>query len=364
MDREEQIAHLRLIRTPNIGPMTFSLLLQRYGSAADALRAVPELAKRGGRTLKPAPRSLAEAELAANEAVGARLLFKGGDGYPHRLAQFDDAPAVLSTRGALHLLDRPGVGIVGARNASINAQRLAQGLADELGEGHVVISGLARGIDAAAHNGALAGGTIAVIAGGIDVHYPPENTELQDAIAETGLIVAEMPPGTQPTPRHFPIRNRIIGSLALGTVVVEAAERSGSLITARETAERGGEVMAVPGSPLDPRSAGCNHLIREGATLVRGVADILECLSRPGAADAPAPQDWRDARLAPGPPESIDRCRTTILEALGPEGTDIDEVIRWCDAPTATVLAAILELELAGRITRHHGSRVCLVLGT
>jgi DNA processing protein len=365
MDREEKIAHLRLIRTPNIGPMTFSLLLQRYGSAADALRAVPELAKRGGRTLKPAPRSLAEAELAANEAAGAQLLFKGAEGYPQRLAQFDDAPAVLSTRGALHLLDRPGVGIVGARNASINAQRLAQSLADELaGEGHAVISGLARGIDAAAHNGALAGGTIAVIAGGIDVHYPPENNELQDAIAETGLVVAEMPPGTQPTPRHFPIRNRIIGSLALGTVVVEAAERSGSLITARETAERGGEVMAVPGSPLDPRSAGCNHLIREGATLVRGVADILECLSRPGAADAPAPQDWRDARLAPGPPESIDRCRTTILEALGPEGTDIDEVIRWCDAPTATVLAAILELELAGRITRHHGSRVCLVLGT
>ena len=365
MDREEQIAHLRLIRTPNIGPMTFSLLLQRYGSAADALRAVPELAKRGGRTLQPAPRSVAEAELAANEAVGARLLFKGGDGYPQRLTRFDDAPAVLSTRGAIHLLDRPGVGIVGARNASINAQRMAQGLADELAsEGHVVISGLARGIDAAAHNGALAGGTLAVIAGGIDVYYPPENTELQDAIAETGLIVAEMPPGTQPTPRHFPIRNRIIGSLTLGTVVVEAAERSGSLITARETAERGGEVMAVPGSPLDPRSAGCNHLIREGATLVRGMADILECLARPSVADAPDPQDWRDARLAPGPPESIDRCRTTILEALGPEGTDIDEVIRWCGAPTATVLAAILELELAGRITRHHGNRVCLVLGT
>ncbi|MEC8641278.1 MAG: DNA-processing protein DprA [Pseudomonadota bacterium] len=365
MDREEQIAHLRLIRTPNIGPMTFSLLLQRYGSAADALRAVPELAKRGGRTLQPAPRSVAEAELAANEAVGARLLFKGGDGYPQRLTRFDDAPAVLSTRGAIHLLDRPGVGIVGARNASINAQRLAQGLADELAsEGHVVISGLARGIDAAAHNGALAGGTLAVIAGGIDVYYPPENTELQDAIAETGLIVAEMPPGTQPTPRHFPIRNRIIGSLTLGTVLVEAAERSGSLITARETAERGGEVMAVPGSPLDPRSAGCNHLIREGATLVRGMADILECLARPSVADAPDPQDWRDARLAPGPPESIDRCRTTILEALGPEGTDIDEVIRWCGAPTATVLAAILELELAGRITRHHGNRVCLVLGT
>ncbi len=365
MDREEQIAHLRLIRTPNIGPMTFSLLLQRYGSATAALRAVPDLAKRGGRTLKPTARSVAEAELAANEAVGARLLFKGGDDYPDRLAQFDDAPAVLSTTGAVHLLNRPCVGIVGARNASINAQRFAQSLADELvAEGHVVVSGLARGIDAAAHNGALAGGTIAVIAGGIDIRYPPENAELQEAIGETGLVIAEMPPGTQPTPRHFPIRNRIIGSLALGTVVVEAAERSGSLITARETAERGGEVMAVPGSPLDPRSAGCNHLIREGATLVRGTADILECLSRPASADAPDPQDWRQARLAPGPQESIDRCRSAILSALGPEGTDIDEVIRWCDAPTATVLAAILELELAGRITRHHGSRVSLVLGT
>jgi DNA processing protein len=365
MDREEQIAHLRLIRTPNIGPMTFSLLLQRYGSAVEALRAVPELAKRGGRTLKPAPRSVAEAELDANEAIGATLLFKGGADYPDRLAQFDDAPAILSTRGAVHLLNRPCVGIVGARNASINAQRLAQSLADELAtEGYVVISGLARGIDAAAHNGALALGTIAVIAGGIDVFYPPENADLQQAIGETGLIIAEMPPGTQPTPRHFPIRNRIIGSLALGTIVVEAAERSGSLITARETAERGGEVMAVPGSPLDPRSAGCNHLIREGATLVRGVADILECLSRPSRASAPDPQDWRNARLSPGTPESIDRCRDTILDALGTEGTDIDEVIRWCDAPTATVLAAILGLELAGRIARHHGSRVCLVLGT
>ena len=257
MDREEQIACLRLIRTPNIGPMTFSLLLQRYGSAAEALRAVPDLARRGGRTLKPATRAIAEAELAANKSAGARLLFKGGHDYPARLGQFDDAPPVLSAKGAVHLLGRPGVAIVGARNASINAQRLAQSLAEDLGsEGYVVISGLARGIDAAAHNGALAGGTIAVIAGGIDVVYPSENTDLHESIAEAGLLLAEMPPGTQPTPRHFPIRNRIIGALALGTVVVEAAERSGSLITARETAERGGEVMAVPGSPLDPRSQG------------------------------------------------------------------------------------------------------------
>ena len=363
MDREEKLACLRLIRTPNIGPMTFSLLLQRYGSAIEALRAVPELAKRGGRSLKPAGRALAEAELQANEDAGASLLFKGAGDYPARLAQFDDAPPVLSVRGSPHLLSRPSVGIVGARNASINAQRLAQSLAEDLAaEGYVIVSGLARGIDAAAHNGALAGGTVAVIAGGIDIIYPPENADLHESIAQTGLLVAEMPPGTQPTPRHFPIRNRIIGALALGVVVVEAAERSGSLITAREAGERGGEVMAIPGSPLDPRSQGCNHLIREGATLVRGAGDFLECLARPAAATLPDPADWRQARLAPGKPEEIDRCRSAILEGLGPEGTDIDEVIRWCGMPASTVLAAIPELEIAGRLTRHHGNRICLVV--
>ena len=363
MDREERLAHLRLIRTPNIGPMTFSLLLQRYGSAVAALRAVPELARRGGRSLKPAGRAVAEAELAANESAGATLLFKGTDDYPARLAQFDDAPPLLSMRGSAHLLTRPSIAIVGARNASINAQRLAQSLAEELSqEGYVIVSGLARGIDAAAHNGGLAGGTIAVVAGGIDVTYPPENADLQDSIVESGLLLAEMPPGTQPTPRHFPIRNRIISGLALGVLVVEAAERSGSLITAREAADRGGEVMAVPGSPLDPRSAGCNHLIREGAILVRGTADILEALARPSTASLPDPSDWRAARLTPGPPEAVDRCRTVILDGLGPESMDIDELVRWCEAPAATVLAAILELEIAGRLTRHHGNRVCLVL--
>ena len=363
MERDEQIACLRLIRTPNIGPMTFSLLLQRYGSAAEALRVVPDLARRGGRSLKPATRAAAEAELAANESAGARLLFKGGQDYPTRLAQFDDAPPILSAKGAIHLLSRPGVAMVGARNASINAQRLAQSLAEDLSsEGYVVISGLARGIDAAAHNGALAGGTIAVIAGGIDVVYPSENTDLHESIAEAGLLLAEMPPGTQLTPRHFPIRNRIIGAIALGTVVVEAAERSGSLITARETAERGGEVMAVPGSPLDPRSQGCNHLIREGATLIRDIGDITECLSRPIGAGLPSAQDWKTGRLTPGPPESVERCREAILQGLGPETSNIDDVIAWCDAPTATVLAALLELEVAGRVTRHHGNRICLVI--
>ena len=300
--------------------------------------------------------------MAEVEAAGARLLFKESEEYPVRLAQFDDAPPVLCALGSPLLLQRPCLAIVGARNASINAQRLAQALAEELAdEGYVILSGLAHGIDAAAHNGALASGTIAAIAGGIDIFYPPENADLQQSIAETGLILAEMRPRTQPTPSHFPIRNRIIAGLAQGVVVVEAAERSGSLITAREAVERGGEVMAVPGSPLDPRSTGRNHLIREGATLVRGAADILECLARPSRASLPAVQDWRNARFSPGPPEAVEACRKVILEALGPEATDIDEVVRWCDAPVATVLAAILELELAGRLSRHHGNRICLV---
>ncbi|GIS11073.1 MAG: hypothetical protein CM15mP115_02240 [Alphaproteobacteria bacterium] len=203
---------------------------------------------------------------------------------------------------------------------------------------------------------------MAVIAGGIDIIYPPENANFHENIAEIGLLVAEMPPGTQPTPRHFPIRNRIIGALALGVVIVEAAKRSSSLITAREAGERSGEVIAIPGSPLDPRSQGYNHLIREGATLIRSAADILECLARPAAATMPDPANWRQARLTPGKPEEIDQCGSAILEGLGPEGTDIDRVIRWCGMPASTVLAAIHKLEIAGRLTRHHGNRICLII--
>lgn len=292
MDRDEQIASLRLIRTPNIGPMAFSLLLQRYGSARAALDAVPELARRGGRSLKPASRAAATAEIEAVEAAGAKLLFKGGDDYPKALERFDDAPPVLSARGTTALLSSPSIAVVGARNASINAVRLAQTLSEQLAaNGYVVVSGLARGIDTAAHNGALARGTVAVIAGGIDIQYPPENADLHDAIAESGLLLAEIPPGTQPTPRHFPIRNRIIANLALGVLVIEAAQRSGTLITAREAGERGGEVMAVPGSPLDGRTEGCIHLNREGATLVRDIDDILECPSRPPVASLPTAKE-------------------------------------------------------------------------
>jgi len=359
MDKAEKLARLRLIRTPNVGPMTFRLLIQRYGTAVAALSAIPELSKRGGRTLQPASLETARREWEANEAAGARLLFRDGEEYPRSLDRFDDAPAVISVKGNAHLLTRPIVAMVGARNASINALRHAEKLATELSdEGYVVASGLARGIDTAAHNGALTGGTIAVIAGGIDDYYPPENIELQEAIEQTGLVIAEMPPGTKPTPRHFPIRNRVIASLALGVVVVEAAARSGSLITAREAAERGGEVMAVPGSPLDPRAEGCNALIREGATLVQNTGEIVECLSRPVAAGLPEHDDLPQPIQQPGPESAIAECRMVILQGLGTEPTEIDDLVRWCKADTATVLAALLELELAGSVYRHHGNRV------
>ena len=281
---DEQLAQIRLARTANIGPMTFSLLIDRYGSATAALRAVPDLAKRGGRELTPASRFLADAEIAANEAAGATMLFKGHPGYPQRIGQFDDAPVVLSAIGNLDLLNRPMIAITGSRDPSKRGIELAEMFASGLAaEGYVIVAGLARGIDAAAHAGALSGGTIAVLPAGIDNVYPPETADLRSQIADQGLLLAEMPPGTEPTPRHFPVRNRIIASLVLGTVVIEAPDKDGAMITARETSERGGEIMAVPGCPLDPLSSGNNHLIREAGTLVRNVADVLECIARPSS---------------------------------------------------------------------------------
>ena len=257
MDEIKKLARIRLIQTRHIGPMTFSLLIQRYESALAALAAIPDLAARGGRKLSIASLADAKAELAANDEAHARPIWQDSDSYPLRLAQFDDAPVTLSTRGNLHLLHKPMIALVGARNASINAIRHAETLARELGEaGYVIVSGMARGIDAAAHRGAMATGTVGVIAGGIDIIYPPENRALFQQIVDEGLLLAEMRPGTAPTPRHFPTRNRIIASLALGVVVIEAAAKSGSLITAREAGERGSEVMAIPGSPLYPRSNG------------------------------------------------------------------------------------------------------------
>ena len=258
-----RFAALRLIRSANIGPVTFRALIERYGDAVAAIEALPMLAARGGgRAPALADESVVRREIATVRALGGRYLLLGDPDYPALLAEIDSAPPALIVRGELSLLARPAVAMVGARNASAAACRFARGLAEELGAaGYVVVSGLARGIDTAVHQGAIGHATIGVIASGIDVVFPPENAALQEDVATRGLLVAEQPPGTQPLARHFPSRNRIIAGLSLGTVVVEAAPRSGSLITARLAGEAGREVMAVPGSPLDPRAQGCNALI-------------------------------------------------------------------------------------------------------
>jgi DNA processing protein len=279
--------------------------------------------------------------------------------YPRLLAELEDAPPLLMAKGNLTLLDRMAVAIVGARNASAAACRFARGLAHDLGNNDlVVVSGLARGIDSAAHDGALESGTIGVVAGGIDVFYPPENKERQEALYERGLVVAEMPPGTEPRARHFPYRNRIIAGISAGTVVVEAAPKSGSLITARLAAEAGREVMAVPGSPLDPRAQGCNQLIRDGATLVQNASDVVEELrpmeSRVRSASEPYGQV--EAEQLNGDPAAL----SLVEELLGPSPVPVDEIIRLSGVSSGAVQMALLELDLAGRLDRHAGGRVSL----
>ena len=356
----ELIDRIRLIRTAGIGPIAYRQLLARFGSAAAALDAIPDLAGRGGG--KPPAifaRDKAEREASAVEKIGARYLSLGQGLYPRALAELENAPPLLTAKGDLSLLERPMVAIVGARNASAAACRFARGLAHELGREEVaVVSGLARGIDSAAHDGSLDSGTIAVIAGGIDFYYPPENEARQKDIAERGLLIAEMPPGTEPRARHFPYRNRIIAGLAAGTVVVEAAPRSGSLITARLAAEAGREVMAVPGSPLDPRAQGCNQLIREGATLIQDAADVLETLRPVGGGVAS-----RRAAFEHEPPQPVEPdgdLRARIEELLGPSPVPVDEIVRLAEAPAGAVQLVLLELELGGRLERHAGGKVSL----
>lgn len=359
----DALSRLRLIRTAGVGPVAYRQLLARFGDADAALAALPRLARRGGGE----PPRVADAALVHREAdrvaqLGARYLFLGTPAYPPLLAEIDDAPPVLVVRGDAGLASRTSVALVGARNASAAACRFARGLAHEIAAAGVpVVSGLARGIDTAAHHGALGtigdGGTIGVIAGGIDVAYPPENADLHEAVATRGLLLAEQPPGTEPRARHFPYRNRIISGLSAGTVVVEAVEKSGSLITARLAGEQGREVMAVPGSPLDPRTAGCNALIRDGATLVRSAADILE-LIRPFAGNVRAPAARYDA---PPPDDATDADRRAVTDLLGPVPVLIDELIRQAKRPPAIVQTVLLELELAGRVERHAGGRVSQV---
>ena len=360
----DAVARLRLIRTDSIGPITYRQLIARFGSAESALQALPDLARRGGRALAVTPIGDAEAELAALDAIGATMVFIGTPAYPALLAALESAPPVLSARGDLGLLDRPAVAIVGARNASAAGSRFARQLAADLAaEDMVIISGLARGIDAAAHQGAMAGGTIAVVAGGVDVVYPPENAALMAEIAEKGLIVAEQKPGIEPQARHFPRRNRIIAGLAAGTLVVEGAPKSGSLITARVAAEAGREVMAVPGSPLDPRAQGCNLLIREGATLVQSAADVIEALSAfAQGAGTGLGLRFRAAEAAPwAEPLALDAGepeRAAVSRLLSPTPVAIDEIVRLSGLPAAVVATVLLDMELMGQLVRHAGGRV------
>ena len=356
---DDLVDRLRLVRSPGIGPVTYRQLIARFGSPAAALAAVPDLAARGGgRPPRLTSRSEAEQEIAWVEKLGGRFLVLGQGLYPRALAELDDAPPLLIAKGDIRLLDRPLVGIVGARNASAAACRFARQLAHDLGRaGAVVVSGLARGIDSAAHDGALETGTIGVVAGGIDVFYPPENEARQKALFERGLVVAEMPLGTEPRARHFPYRNRIIAGLSLGTVVVEAAPRSGSLITARLAGEAGREVMAVPGSPLDPRAQGCNQLIRDGATLVQNAADVMEAVRPMQPLVASSRSSYEPQ---PEPVNGSEDALGLVQELLGPSPVPVDEVIRLSGASSGAVQMALLELDLAGRLDRHAGGRVSL----
>lgn len=355
----ERLDWLRLIRSDNVGPVIFGQLLERFGSAAEALSALPDLAKRGGRkSFRVYPSDAAESEIEKLTAVEAHLIARCEPEYPPALAAVDDAPPLLAVRGRSEILNRRGVAVVGARNASANGIRFARQLATDLGNaGLLVVSGLARGIDAAAHRGALSTGTVAVLAGGVDLVYPAENAGLYDEVISQGAAISEMPPGLQPQARHFPQRNRIVAGMSLGVVVVEAAVKSGSLITARLAGEYGRDVFAVPGSPLDPRARGSNDLLRQGATLTESAGDIIQALAAPAAAPP-----LTISQPASQPTDSdVESASKQILEKLGPAPTPVDEIIRQCHVPPSVVHMALLELELAGRLTRHPGNMVSLI---
>ena len=359
LSQEEAFARIRLLRSPNIGPVSYAMLLQRFGKAAEALEALPDLGKRGGRQYRAIAAEKIEREVEAVRKAGAKYLFHDQPDYPALLGEIDSAPPILTWRGDLSLARKPCVAMVGARNASAAAVKLARDFAKGLAEaGFTVVSGLARGIDGAAHEGAFPN-TIGVIASGIDIAYPLQHEALQDRIASEGLLIAEQPPGTEPRGSHFPSRNRIIAGLASGTLVVEAAVKSGSLITARLAGEAGREVMAIPGSPLEPRSHGCNHLIREGAVLVQTPEDVAELLStfdgqpRSTFHEPAAGFDFEPGELAEAEPAEIADLLTTAPVA-------VDELIRQSGASASAVQLALLELEVAGRLERHAGGRVSL----
>jgi len=366
LSETERLDRLRLIRCENVGPVTFHRLLHRFGSAAAALEALPDLARRGGRrgTLRVCPASVAERELAALARARVQVIAHGEPDYPRTLAPLEDAPPFLFLRGHPGLLSRPAVAVVGARNASLNGRKIAHRLARDLARADLlVVSGLARGIDTAAHEGALEHATAAVLAGGVDVVYPAENEPLYDSLLDQGVVVSEMPLGEVPQGRHFPRRNRIISGLSLGVVVVEGAMRSGSLITARLAGDQGREVFAVPGSPLDSRAAGPNQLLREGAILTETADDVLRVLDDLMRAPLAEPEGHGfRAEPAAQPDDSVLAvAREAVVRALGPSPVSVDEIIRGCQLSVAVVAIVLLELDLAGRLERLPGGRVALL---
>ena len=367
----ERVAALRLARSSEIGPITFRNLIERFGSALAAISELPSLVSESGRigSVRIAPLAQAQRELDAARNFGAEMLILGESGYPPLLAASEGAPSVIFVRGALEILAKPAIAIVGARNSSANGRKLAEALAAGLGShGIAVVSGLARGIDAAAHRSALKTGTLAVLAGGIDQVYPADHADLYEAICETGVVISEMPFGHVARAQDFPRRNRIIAGLARGTIVVEAAERSGSLITARLAGEMGREVFAVPGSPLDARCRGTNGLLKQGAILIETVEDVIGNLppaprsayvapartlqpARPAAAVI-SPRANAQARPAP---HSLSG---SVLELLGPSPVSIDELVRQTAASASDVQSALMELEMEGSILRLPGQMI------
>ena len=361
---EQRMDWLRLIRTENVGPRTFRMLINQFGGAKRAIERLPDLARRGGRALNVVSREEAAKEISAAGKLGVKYIGLGEIEYPALLRETEDAPPLLAVRGDIEALAKPAIAMVGSRNASMAGTRLAGTLARELGEaGFVVVSGLARGIDSASHRASLSNGTIAVLAGGHDKPYPPEHESLLQDLLAKGAAVSEMPLGWEPRARDFPRRNRIIAGIAMGVVVVEAAERSGSLITARMALEANREVFAVPGSPADPRASGTNQLLRRGATLVTSATDVIEVLA-PMLDKPPVMRETETLKISAAeaePPLSDDALRTRLQDLLGPSPVSVDDLLRETNAPAGAMQMALLELELAGRLERHGGGMVSLL---
>ena len=353
LDHNQRRDWIRLSQSENVGPATFRQLIGRYGSAAGALEALPELSVKGGlrRVLRVFPIDDAEAIMERAEELGASFVVAGEMGYPPLLHHIPGAPALVCVKGNLALAELQAVAIVGARNASAGGRKFARQLSAELSEeGFLVVSGLARGIDTAAHEAAPQGRTAAVIAGGIDNIYPPENAELQKLIGESGLLITEMIPGTVPRAEHFPRRNRIISGMSRAIIVVEAALRSGSLITARLAGEQGRDVFAVPGSPLDPRAEGTNKLIKEGAMILTRASDVIESLRTEYTV---SPRAFSEPDLSSELREGTSSTdRKLVLSLLSPTPVDVDDIVRESALPAAAVRGILLELELAGRVSR------------